>query len=146
MIRRACKIICQPALAAVTARRIDSDVPTPLVNFYSSGTAMIGAVVLALATDGFSGLKAPADLGWIAAMGTFGGTAVLLMVVAYRMAEQSTLAPFSYFGIPIAFALGWLFFGEAPLSDLFPGALLVVAGGLMVIWRERRQARKAPRP
>ncbi len=131
------------ALAAVTARLMDGDVPSPLVNLYSAGTAMVGAVGLAFATGGFAGVQSSADLGWIAAMGGFGGTAVLCMVVAYRMAEQSTLAPFTYFGIPFALLLGWLFFGEAPLDDLFPGALLIVAGGLMVIWRERRVRRTA---
>jgi drug/metabolite transporter (DMT)-like permease len=71
-------------------------------------------------------------------MGMFGGTAVLCLVVAYRMTEPSNLAPFSYFGIPMALLLGWVFFDEAPLDDLFPGALLIVAGGLMIVWRERR--------
>ena len=71
-------------------------------------------------------------------MGGFGGSAVLCLVISYRMTEQSNLAPFSYFGIPMAFVLGWLFFGEAPFGDLFPGVLLIVAGGLLVIWRERR--------
>ena len=33
---------------------------------------------------------------------------------------------------------GWLFFGEAPWADLFPGAIFIVIGGLAVIWRERR--------
>ncbi|MDK3016806.1 DMT family transporter [Pseudodonghicola flavimaris] len=130
------------ALAAVTARRIDPEVPSPLVNLYSSGTAMVGAIVLALCTGGFDGPHSLADLGWIVAMGSFGGTAVLCMVAAYRMAEQSTLAPFSYFGIPFALLFGWLIFDEAPFADLFPGALLIVAGGLMVIWRERRMRRR----
>ena len=75
---------------------------------------------------------------WIAGMGAFGGSAVLLLISAYRMADQSDLAPFSYFGIPIAFVLGWLFYDEAPWSELFPGALLIVFGGLMIIWRERK--------
>ena len=53
------------------------------------------------------------------------------------MTEQSNLAPFTYFGIPLATVLGWLFFDEAPLADLFPGSLLIAAG-VLVIWRERR--------
>jgi drug/metabolite transporter (DMT)-like permease len=40
----------------------------------------------------------------------------------------------------MAFGLGWLFFGEAPIADLFPGAILIALGGLMVVWRERRRA------
>ena len=74
-------------------------------------------------------------------MGGFGGVAVLCLVVAFRMTEQSNLAPFSYFGIPIAFVLGWIFFDEAPWSDLFPGALLIIVGGLLIVWRERGKSR-----
>jgi len=57
------------------------------------------------------------------------------------MTEPSNLAPFSYFGIPIAFGLGWVFFDEAPIDTLMPGALLIVAGGLMIVYRERRLSR-----
>lgn len=125
------------ALAGVTARRMDSDVPSPLINLYSSATALVGAVGLALWVGGFSDLRATSDLLWIVGMGMFGGTAVLCMVISFRMTEQSNLAPFNYFGIPMAFGLGWLFFDEAPFNDLFPGAILIAAGGLMVIWREQ---------
>lgn len=126
------------ALVGVTARMFDEDVPTALINQYSTIVAAIGAVALAMLTGGFSPLAATSDLVWIIAMGVFGGSAVLLMMSAYRMAEQSDLAPFSYFGIPVAFVLGWVFYGEAPWSELFPGALLIIAGGLLIIWRERR--------
>ena len=54
------------------------------------------------------------------------------------MTEQSNLAPFSYFGIPLAFVMGWIVFDENPWRDLFPGSILIIAGGLMIIWRERR--------
>ena len=128
------------ALAGVYARLFDPEVPSPLVNLYSVVVALFGALVLTLFTGGFSAIHSIADLGWIAAMGGFGGSAVLLLVMSYRMTEQSNLAPFSYFGIPLAFVFGWVFFGEAPFRDLFPGAILILIGGLMVIWRERRLA------
>ncbi|WP_386624352.1 DMT family transporter [Sulfitobacter geojensis] len=126
------------AFVGVTARMMDDDVPTPLINLYSTVIAAIGAFALVPVLGGFSPLRAPSDLIWIAGMGAFGGTAVLLMITAYRMADQSDLAPFSYFGIPIAFVLGWVFYDEAPWSELFPGALLIIFGGLIIIWRERR--------
>jgi len=126
------------ALTGVTARMMDAEVPTGLINLYSSALAAIGALVLALLTTGFSPLRDTTDLIWIGGMGAFGGTAVLLLIAAFRMAEQSDLAPFSYFGIPIAFVFGWIFFDEAPWGELFPGALLIVVGGLLIIWRERR--------
>ncbi len=130
------------ALVGVTARLIDSDVPSPLINLYSVIAALFGSFALALWMGGFSQIKSTTDLFWIAGMGGLGGTAVLFLVVSYRMTEQSNLAPFNYFGIPFAFFFGWLFFREAPFSDLFPGAILIVAGGLLVIWRERRLRRK----
>ncbi len=129
------------ALSGVLARLIDHEVPTTLVNLYSAVSACVGAIALALILGGFTPIHSLSDLAWIAAMGGFGGTAVLCLLIAYRMAEQSDLAPFNYFGIPIAFVLGWVFFDEAPWSDLFPGALLIILGGLMIVWRERYRQR-----
>lgn len=124
------------ALAGVTARLFDEDVPTPLINLYSSATAALGAVVVAFFFGGFTAPDLTQFL-WICAMGFFGGCAVLCLMVAYRMTEQSNLAPFNYFGIPMAFVLGWFFFDEAPWDELFPGALLIIASGLIIVWRER---------
>jgi drug/metabolite transporter (DMT)-like permease len=36
-----------------------------------------------------------------------------------------------------AFLLGYAFFGELPNTYIFVGALIVVASGLFVLWRER---------
>ncbi len=135
------------ALVGVTARMVDDDVPSPLVNLYSSCASLVGAFCIALAFGGFTPIQSNTDLAWIIAMGGFGGTAVLCLVVSYRMTEQSNLAPFSYFGIPLAFLLGWMFFGETPWDALFPGAFLIATGGLLIIWRERQQNRlNAARP
>lgn len=131
------------AFAAVSSRMIDDEVPTPLVNLYSQGTAVLVTVALVLMLGGFSPIKELWDIVWIATMGLCGGTAVLLLIISYRMTESSNLAPFSYFGIPIAFALGWIFYGEAPVEDLFPGAILIALGGLLIVFRERHLKRSA---
>tara|TARA_R110002020_G_scaffold206021_2_gene410836 strand:- start:7122 stop:8009 length:888 start_codon:yes stop_codon:yes gene_type:complete len=129
------------ALVGVTARMMDGDVPTPLINLYSSVVALVGAVLLALLTGGFTQVQETTDMALIVMMGGFGGSAVLLLIMAYRMTEQSNLAPFNYFGIPLAFVLGWVFFDETPWSELFPGALLILASGLLIVWRERQLRR-----
>lgn len=129
------------ALVGVTARLFDDDVPSPLVNLYSSIAAVIGAFTIAYFWGGFTPIASLTDLGWIMAMGGFGGTAVLFLVVSYRMTEQSNLAPFSYFGIPLAFVMGWAFFDETPWNTLFPGAILIAVGGLLIVWRERMRQR-----
>lgn len=127
------------ALAGATTRLFDDDVPTPLINLYTSLIAAIAAIIIALSAGGFQTPDVTALL-WIAAMGTFGGCAVLCLIYAYRLTEQSNLAPFSYFGIPTAFVLGWLFFDEAPWDELLPGSLLIIVSGLVIIFRERRRA------
>lgn len=130
------------ALVSVTARLMDPEVPSPLVNLYSNVAAMVGAAALCLATGGFSPIASAGDLMWIFAMGALGGVGVLCLVISYRMAEPGDLAPFSFFGILSAFVLGWAVFGEAPVDRLFPGALLIAAGGLMIVWRERRKRQR----
>jgi len=129
------------ALSGVMARMLDEDVPSPLINLYSSAVSFLSAVLITFFAGGFSMLDGPSDLGWIVLMGCFGGSAVLVMIISYRMTEQSNLAPFNYFGILIAFAFGWIFFGESPIDDLFPGALLIILSGLLIVWRERQLRR-----
>ncbi len=118
------------ALVGVTARLFDDDAPSPLVNLYASTISLIGATSMTYWWGGFSPVDSINDMGWIALMSVLGGTAVLFLVVSCRMTEQSNLAPFNYFVIPLAFVLGWLFFDKAPWSSIFSGALLIV-------WRER---------
>lgn len=129
------------AVSAVSARLVDSEVPSPLLNLHTQAIAAVSACALALSFGGFSPIAGFTDFLWILAMGACGGTAVLCLIIAYRMTEPSNLAPFSYFGIPLAYVLGWAVFDEAPFADLFPGALLIIAGGLLIVWRERRRKR-----
>lgn len=78
------------------------------------------------------------DLYLFALMGFCGGVGVLCLVISYRLADPSSVSVFEYFGIPVSFVLGWLFFTEAPFSTLFPGVLLIIGAGLLIIFRERR--------
>ncbi len=127
------------ALVGVTARLFDEEVPSAVVNLYSSFSSLLGAVLITFFWGGFRTVASVNDIVWVILMGGLGGTAVLLLVISYRMTEQSNLAPFSYFGIPLSFVLGWFFFNEAPWGTLFPGGILIAAGGLLIVWRERLQ-------
>ena len=73
----------------------------------------------------------------------YGGSTRPTEIAAYRLTKPANLSPYEYFGIPFAFVLGWLFFDEAPFDKLIPGVFFIVAGGLIIAWRVRRQ-RKAP--
>ncbi|WP_137700561.1 DMT family transporter [Marimonas lutisalis] len=127
------------ALSMVTVRFFGPEVSNGLLYLYSSASAAVGAIILAAFTTEFSQLQSLFDAGLIFVMGILGGTGVLFMMLAYRSAAPSILAPFGYFGILSAFFFGWLVFGEAPVETLFPGVLLIVGAGALIMWRENRR-------
>lgn len=126
------------ALSTVSVRLITDPVPSATINLYGHVGALICSTAFMFATSGYQPVASLEDWLWIVAMGTAGGFGVLLLVMAYRRTKPSNLAPFDFFGIPFAFALGWIFFGETPFDTLFPGVILIVIGGLVIFWRERR--------
>ncbi len=127
------------AFSMISVRFFGSGTSNALLYLYASVAAAIGAILMAAVTTEFTPLQSAADAGLIFVMSILGGTGVLFMMLAYRMGEPSLLAPFGYFGLISAFVIGWLFFGEAPVDTLFPGVLLIVGAGALIIWRENRR-------
>ena len=72
-------------------------------------------------------------------MGLIGGTGTLLLIYGARKAELSKITPFDYIEIFFALMLGWIFFQEWPIDKLFPGALFIITGGLIIIWRQKKR-------
>lgn len=128
------------ALTSLSSRYFEKSVPTALISIYGSIGAMAVAFVLLIYKGDPILLDNLRDWLFFIVMGGVGGTAVFLLISAYRMADPSSLSPFEYFGIPFSFMLGWVFFNETPFDSLFPGVLFIVGGGLLVVWRERALA------
>ena len=125
------------AASGVSVRLMPPDVPSAMVNLYGHFGAVLGSTALMCVTNGYVPVVGAPDWAWIIGMGVMGGTGVLCLVMAYRRAAPSLLAPFDYFGIVFSFGLGWIFFAEAPFERLIPGVFLIVGGGTLIIWRER---------
>jgi drug/metabolite transporter (DMT)-like permease len=125
------------SLSTVCVRLFDQHVPTALINMYASLGALLGSLAILIATTGYLGVESAQDWVLLLTMGLVGGFAVLALINAYRLARPASLSPYEYFGIPFAFVLGWIFFDEAPFEKLIPGVFLIVAGGLLIAWRER---------
>jgi len=126
------------ACATILVKLIDDRAPTAAINLYSQIGALGGALVLVATLSGYVPVASLEDMMSIAAMGVVGGMGVFCLISAYRMSRPSNLAPFEYFGIVFAFGLGWVFFDEAPFDKLIPGVFLIVAAGLLIIWRQAR--------
>lgn len=121
----------------VSVRFFDASVPSALLLLYSSVASAIGAIGIAVFSSGFSPIASVEDMALIFALAMSGGIAVLLLMFAYRIADPSLLAPFSYLSILTAFMFGWVIFGEAPVDTLVPGVFLIVGAGAVIIWREQ---------
>ncbi len=127
------------SLSTVCVKLFDDHVPTALINMYASIGALMGALAILFATTGYLGVETSQDWLLLLAMGLVGGFAVLSLINAYRLTRPANLSPYEYFGIPFAFVLGWIFFDEAPFEKLIPGVFLIVAGGMLIAWRERKR-------
>ncbi|XDZ66462.1 DMT family transporter [Alphaproteobacteria bacterium LSUCC0684] len=131
-------------LSNVLVRLFPDDVPSAAIQTGQQWASFCFGLVLLFTISEPVPIASSTDAMLFILLGCFGGIGVMGLVVAYRLVEPSILAPFEYFGIPISFLLGWMFFDEAPFATLFPGVLFIVGAGLIIIVRERRaQNRKA---
>lgn len=111
------------------------------ITFYFSLTSMLCAALTAAA--GWPMLSAEQWLV-VAAAGLLGVLGQLLMTLSYSYAEASTIAPLDYTNLLVAVLYGYFLFGEIPGLSTWLGAPLVIAAGLIILWREYRRARPAP--
>lgn len=85
--------------------------------------------------------------------GLLGGVGQILMTSAYRNAPAATVASFEYVSMLWGVAFGYLLFKEVPTTSVLLGGAIVVAAGIIIIFRERalglqrkRQRKATPLP
>lgn len=79
----------------------------------------------------------PATLVLLIGVGVLGGTAQFLLFEGMKRAAASIIAPFEYTSLVWAFALGFAIWGDVPRTEVFVGAALIVAAGLIIVTSER---------
>ena len=126
------------AISNIVLKFIPENISSVKINFYSINFSYIGSLIILLFSSDFSPVENSFDWLLLILIGILGGIASILFSFAYRVVSPSTLAPFEYLGIPSSFILGWIFFYEAPIEQLFPGVLGIVAAGFIIIWREKK--------
>ncbi len=70
--------------------------------------------------------------------GLIGGVAQIMVTSSYRFGAASMLAPFDYTSMIFALLIGWVVFAELPTTMMLVGSVFVIAGGALIIWRERQ--------
>lgn len=76
-------------------------------------------------------------------VGVAGGLAQIAMTTSLRLAPVGVVVPMDYSSLLWATLLGWLAFGMLPAASTWAGAPVIVAAGLVIVWREAR-LRKRP--
>lgn len=123
------------AFAQITLRRLTkTETSGSAVLSFSITTMLLSLLSLPL------GWAVPTAYDWalIALCGIAGGFGQLCVAESLRFAEASTLAPFEYLAFPLASLAAIFFFAEYPNANIWWGLPLVVAGGLLVIYREHQ--------
>jgi drug/metabolite transporter (DMT)-like permease len=123
------------ALAQVFVRKLVNTEATSAIVFWFSVTA----ACLSLVTLPFGWVvPTAAEAALLVMCGLLGGLGQILLTSSYRHADASVVAPFDYASILFAIVIGWSVFGEVPTGAVVGGAALVVAAGVLIIWRERK--------
>jgi len=144
------------ALAMITVRKLcETERTSTIVTWFAGSATVLSLLTLPL------GLLLPGqawivpDLptaGLLVLIGLAGGIGQILLTQSYRFADASTIAPFDYVNMLWAIIVGWVVFSEVPLPEVVIGAMIVIAAGIFVIYREhklgldRTKSRRASSP
>jgi drug/metabolite transporter (DMT)-like permease len=126
------------AAAVIVTRRM-AGVDPPMTTLF--WTAATGFVALTLALPLWTVMPDARQVGLGIAIGVISSAAQWLVVLAYRAAPASVLAPFSYSQLLFSGLLGWAMFAAVPDGWTLLGAAIIAASGLYTAHRERVRAR-----
>ncbi len=87
----------------------------------------------------------PRDFMFAMALGIISSGGGFMISEAYRKSEAAFIAPFEYIAMPLAVFWGYTVFDELPDFIALSGIALIIASGLVLIWREAL-SRKTPSP
>jgi drug/metabolite transporter (DMT)-like permease len=120
------------ACLMLSTRQLRDTSATSLIVWQTMGALVFGAVFAP-----FSWVPpTPRDFALLSLLGVVAMIAHVLVAQAFRLAPASIVAPFNYTLIVWAALFGWLFFGEWPNVWMAAGAIVIVAAGLYLLWRE----------
>lgn len=127
------------AVAAIVTRLMSSEPAETTVAW----SAVIGLITLTAFVPFHWRTPTLEEIGLTVLMGALSTAGHWLIIVAYRKATVSTIAPFSYVQLLFAGLFGFAVFGTVPGAMTLLGGLVIAASGLYTAHRERVRAREA---
>lgn len=127
------------ATAQILVRRLVETEDTPAIVFYFSLSAtLIALLTWPLGLFGEWAWPSPLQAVLLVSAGILGGLGQIGMTAAYRYGDASMIAPFDYASMLFAVLIGYAVFEEVPTGSTLLGAAVVIAAGILIIWREAR--------
>ena len=123
------------ALAQVFVRKLVATEGTAAIVFWFSVTATLLSL-LSLPWGWVIPTRTEALM--LVCAGFSGGLGQILLTSSYRFADASVVAPFEYASMILAIGVGYFVFGEVPTWVTITGATIIIAAGVLIIWRERQ--------
>lgn len=121
------------ACQAITARRLTGTESTLALSFY----VVVGPMIISAGLLDNQNWQNPDLIGWLLLMGA-GASSVLAwigLVNGYRAASPALLAPLEYTALIGGAIAGFVFWDEVPDVWVAVGAVIIVASGLFVVYR-----------
>ncbi len=128
--------ICYSGMSLVT-RLLGNTEPAERMIVYSAvGITLVSGLTLPW-------IWKPAEWTTIGAMMALGLVSIIghwFLVQAYRLAPVHIVAPFEYTALVWGIILGLVFWNEIPTTGMLAGAALIVCGGLIIVFAQRRRS------
>jgi len=121
------------ALAMIFVRRLGrTETSTAIVFYFTLCCTLVSGVFMPFVW------VSPDAEGWalLILVGLLGGLAQMAMTNAVRLADISVVAPFDYTALLWTALFGFLIWSEVPGLSVWLGAVIVVASGVYILYRE----------
>jgi drug/metabolite transporter (DMT)-like permease len=130
------------AAVTIMIRRLGATERTTTTVFWFAVSSLPPLAILML---WFGQAHDPVTWAILGFMAITGGLAQLALTGSLRLAPVALVMPMDYTSLLWAALLGILVFAELPSHSTWLGAPIIIASGLVILWREHRVARQVAR-
>jgi len=131
------------ACVTIMIRQLGATERTTTTVFWVASSSL---VPLGLLMPWFVQAHDPFTWGILAGMALAGGLAQLTLTASLRLAPVALVMPMDYTSLLWAIMLGIVIFGQVPTLSTWLGAPVIIASGLVIVWREHRLAKRMMSP
>ncbi|HXG99731.1 MAG TPA: DMT family transporter [Sphingomicrobium sp.] len=131
------------ACVTIVIRKLGATERTTTTVFWFAASSLIP---LGLLVPWFLQAHDPFTWGVLVGMALAGGLAQLTLTASLRLAPVALVMPMDYTSLLWATLLGIGMFGQAPTLSTWLGAPIIIASGLIIVWREYRLAKRMLSP